>query len=214
MTIDQFAYKLKQHCGPLFKVAEVICGYGVAFLHGKRIREALDQAEQSGTIRGNAARIRALVPGDIYALLAFYETLPEGHFKYFRPHGFARRDVEKVLARPYYLAYGLFLEGELVGYSLFKLYPGKKAFFGRMLSTKLTGCGLGKYLSLYLQWQSRIMGFKMRGTINLQNSPSVASHQAVGGFEILGDLPNGYTLIEFPADLMPTEPPVLDVRLE
>lgn len=210
MTIDQFAYWLKQHCRPVFQVVEVFCGYGVYVLHRRRIAAALRQATQRGKINGCAATIRPLGPEDIEPLLAFYATLPEGHFKYFRPHGFTRRDMEKVLARPFYLAYGLFMESEIVGYSLFKLYPGKKAFFGRMLSTRLTGCGLGKYLSLYLQWQCRIMGFRMRGTINLQNTPSVGSHKAVGGFTILGDLPNGYTLIDFPQELMPECPPELN----
>lgn len=205
------AYWLKQHCGPVFKVIESLCGYGVYHLHRKQIEKALQQAELRGSITGRAAIIRPLKSDDIEQLLAFYETLPEGHFKYFRPHGFSRRDIVKVLERPYYLAYGLFIEGELVGYSLFKLYPGRKAFFGRMLSMQLTGCGLGKFLSLYLQWQCRIMGYRMRGTINMQNSPSVGSHKAVGGFNILGDLPNGYTLIEFPIDAMPESAPVLNV---
>jgi len=107
------------------------------------------------------------------------------------------------------MAYGLFVNEELAGYSLFKLYPGKKVFFGRMINPSLTGCGVGKFLSLYLQWQSQLIGFRMRGTINMKNSPSVGSHKAVGGFDILGELPNGYTLIEFPPEKCPAEPPEL-----
>lgn len=210
MNIDQLAYSLKRNCGPAFRVAEVVCGYAVYFRYRERIKDALKQAHQRGTISGRVAHIRPLGQDDLDALMTFFKGLPEGHFKYFRPHGFSKPELVKVLRRPYYLKYGLFLEDTLVGYSLYKLYPGRKAFFGRMLSTSLTGCGLGKYLSLYLQWQSRLLGFRMRGTINMGNSPSVNSHKAVGGFEILGDLPNGYTLIEFPIEKMPEQAPVLE----
>lgn len=212
MTIDQIAYWAKKRCRPAFVVLETICGFLVAFWHQRRISLALSQAPQSGSIDGREANIRPLGPDDLEALLCFYATLPESHFAYFRPHGFSRREVKRVLRRPYYIAYGLFLGEEVVGYSLFKLYPGKKAFFGRMISTRLMGCGLGKYLSLYLQWQCRLLGFRMRGTINLKNSPSVGSHKAVGGFEVLGDLPNGYTLIEFPRERMPVAPPELKLN--
>jgi hypothetical protein len=212
MSVDQFAYWLKQNFPEFFSYTEVICGYMVYYRYRARIEDALKLAHQSGSISGRAAHIRPLRTDDLDELMTFFKGLPETHFAYFRPHGFSRAELVKVLKRPYYLKYGLFLEDKLVGYSLYKLYPGRKAFFGRMLSTSLTGCGLGKYLSLYLQWQSRLLGFRMRGTINLKNSPSVNSHKAVGGFEILGDLPNGYTLIEFPMEKMPEQAPVLDAR--
>jgi hypothetical protein len=211
VQIDQLAYALKHNCRPLFRIIEVVSGFLLASIHRKRISSALSVAKVEGSIKGSKAFIRPLKIGDLDMLMSFFDALPVEHFAYFRPHGFTKREVEKVLRRPYYLAYGLFCEGNLVGYSLFKLYPGKKAFFGRILSPNLTGLGVGKFLSLYLQWQSRLLGFSMRGTINLRNSPSVGSHKAVGGFEILGDLPNGYTLIEFSSDRMPTEAPSLDL---
>lgn len=210
MTIDQIGYALKGRFPSFFKVIEFLAGYATALRHRRSIHKALQEAQIEGRVLGKPALIRVLEPADLKELTAFFAALPEERMTYFRPHGFSQRDLRQVLDRPYFIAYGLFVDGQLQGYSLFKLYPGKKVFFGRILPKNLSGCGLGKILSLYLQWQSGLLGFRMRGTINLQNLPSVGSHKAVGGFEQLGELPNGYTLIEFPPARYPREAPKLE----
>lgn len=209
MTIDQLAYKLKSHCRPLFSITEVICGYFVAIIHRHDIGKALLEAKQVGSVNGRTATIRPLEVGDSNELLSFFDTLPQRHLKYFHPHGFARRDIDKILTRPYYLTYGVFIDGSIVGYCLLKLYPGKKAFLGRIVSPDLTGCGLGKFFSLYLKWQSRLMGFRLRSTIHKSNIASLESHKSAGSFHVLAELPNQFCLIEFPIDSKPSTAPVL-----
>ena len=210
MKIDQIAYWLKRRWPAVFKLVEFAAGYATAFLNRKAIRMALEQAPLEGTVLNKPALLRILGPSDLDDLSTFFNGLTEDRLTYFRPHGFSQNDLSKVLGRPYFIAYGLFVGGRLQGYSLFKLYPGKKAFIGRILPKELSGCGLGKFLSLYLQWQSRLIGFRMRSTISLKNFASLESHKAVGGFEILGDLPNGYTLIEFPPEKYPMMAPKLE----
>ena len=211
MSLDKVAYRIKQRCPGLFKVIEFSAGYFVYFLNRRSIRRALTHATIHGEIHKQPAQIRPLRIDDLDQLLSFFATLPESHFTYFRPHGFSRSDIIKVLTRPYYLKYGLFVNDILIGYCLTKLYPGKVGFIGRIISTDYAGFGLGKFFSKYLQWQCYLLRFKMRSTISSNNLPSLGSHKSAGGFTFLASLPNGYTLIEFPRENMPKQPPALSI---
>lgn len=211
MNIDQVGYGLKRRFPFLFQILECILGYAVYGFHRRAITEALKRASIEGTVLGESASIRPVDAGNLGQLLRFFGTLPEGSFTYFRPHGFERCELKKVLARPYFVTYGLFVGDELKGYCLLKLYPGRKAFLGRIVGEDLTGFGLGKFFSRYLRWQAALMGFRLRSTISEANLASMQSHKSVGGVEIIGDLPNGYKLIEF-AVADPGSPPELRIE--
>lgn len=209
MIIDKFGYLLKKRFRPLYNVAELISGYTVYFFNRKSIRRTLSVARLEGVVKGKDAYIRPLLSDDVERLARYFEDIPEHKFEFFKPHGFSRKELMKVLRWPHFLQYGLFVEDELVGYCILKLYPGKKAFLGTLLSDGYTGCGLGKFLSLYVHWQTDLLGFRMRATIDFSNLASVGSHKSVGGFNVLGELSDNYRLIEFDPGPPDADPPKL-----
>jgi RimJ/RimL family protein N-acetyltransferase len=197
MAVDKIGYIIKQRLPFIFGILEVIVGYQSYLASRTVIRRALEQARLEGRVGGVPACMRPITIDDAEAFLSFLANIPEKHFIFFRPHGFGREEIYRILAKPYYLTYGLFVNDRLIGYCLLKLYPGRKAFLGRILSPEYTGLGIGKFFSRFLRWQAAVIGFRLRSTISEDNLVSMQSHKSVGGMEVISDLPNGYKLIEF-----------------
>ena len=209
MLIDTLIYKVKQRWSSLFNLTDGLVEEWAGCFYGKRIKLATRNAAYCGSVLGSEATVRTLSLSDARELEAFFMKLPKESFIYFKPHGFSTKDITSILTSKRFLAYGVFVKDGLIAYSILKLYPGRKAYFGRIIDPKFSGKGIGKFLSVYLQWQCKLMKLRMRGTINLENKPSVGSHLSVGGFEILGPLPGGYTLIEMPLDKLADQAPDL-----
>lgn len=212
MVIDKLAYWVRHNWNGLSKVLDCLAEEWAGRFYGKKITLATRDAGYCGSVLGLDANVRMLNQSDAHELEAFFVSLPKDSFIYFKPHGFSAKDVIDVLRSKRFLAYGVFVQGGLIAYSILKLYPGSKAYFGRIIDPRFSGKGMGKFLSIYLQWQCKLMKLRMRGTINLKNKPSVGSHLSVGGFEILGPLPGGYTLIEMPLNKLADQAPALNIE--
>lgn len=141
--------------------------------------------------------MRSLNIDDLNSLQGFFEEMPAGHVKYFKPHGYERSDLRGVLESRAFLTYGLFIGDEMKGYALLKVAPTGSLYIGRLLHPSQVGQGLGAFLSRYLYWQASLAGLRARSTISRHNIASLRSHQAVANFNIISELPNDYLLIEF-----------------
>lgn len=197
ISIDKIGIYIKKNLRPVYELAETLLGIWVYLANRKSIRSAISQSHQEGFFQGESLCIRQLKAEDITALSDFLNTLPESHLVFFRPHGFSKSALWICFHKPHFLMYGLFQNKALIGYALLKLFPGKKAFRGRIISQKDSGKGLGKLLSRYLDWQMGKLGFLARSTISRHNLASLKSHTVEGNFRVIDELEDDYILIEF-----------------
>jgi GNAT superfamily N-acetyltransferase len=194
--MERLAYLLKNRFPGLFRPVAKIAR-GVTVLRFARRREqALANARIGGSVGGRPAEIRPLETEDVALLTEFLAAMPEEHLRFFHPHGFGAREVERVLRSRAFMTYGLFVSGELVGYALLKLSPMGSAFLGRLVDPSHAGRGVGRFLARYLYWQAALARLRAHSTISRQNAASLRSHEAV--YRIVAELPNDYLLIEFP----------------
>ena len=196
MNLEKIAYILKNNFGGPFSIAQSVVGRLVYVRHKTRIKSALSQGHIAGNIKEQAAEIRPIVAEDSDELSSFLNGFDEDDLKYFRPHGFEPNQIRSVLATGSFMLYGLFIDGALGGYCLLKLYPGRKAYLGTILSESLRGCGLGKFMSSYLRWQASLIDFRLRATIAKDNVSSFGSHESLGAVSVVCELPNDYQLFE------------------
>jgi hypothetical protein len=119
------------------------------------------------------------------------------------------RSLRRVLRRRDVMTYGLFIEDRMTAYALLKLFPTGRAYIGRLISSALTGIGLGKFLSRYLYWQSRMLGFRPCSTIHDDNIASLRSHAAVRSYTVSARLSDGFNLVEFTLTNQDDEKPEL-----
>jgi|GEM_PF-1554169 len=211
MTLDKIAYLIKDRFSGVFRLLQVPVGRLVYLRHRKCVKRALLQASISGSIRGDDAEIRPLQLEDATELSLFLNSFGEDDLKFFRPHGFEPEAIQSALKRGFFMLYGLFVGGEIKGYCLLKLYPGRKAYLGTILSDSLRGCGLGKYMSAYLRWQASLIGFRLRATISKDNVSSFRSHESLGAISVVCDLPNNYQLFEISLDGLDVPRPELKI---
>jgi len=209
--IDRLAYRIKQKLPWVYGMASWSARFVTLALYGRRIARARRQAHVEGTVCGSEAVMRAIGAADLDAMMAMLETMPEKHLEFFHPHGLDRQSVRKVLARRDMMTYGLLVEGKMQSYALFKLFPTRKAYIGRLVAPAMTGLGIGRFLSRFLYWQATLLKFQPCSTIHVDNMASLKSHAAVRPYSIVAKLPKGFQLIRF--SLMPEDgaPPQIDI---
>lgn len=196
--MEEVAYLFKQRFPGFFRLIEK-AARGITILRfGNRLCRAHGQASVPGLVQGEEAVMRGLGPADTEALFGFLQSQPEERLYYFRPHGFDRCALQRVLASGAFLNYGLFVGERLVGYALLKVAPTGSAFIGLLVDRGFSGLGLGTFIVRYLYWQASLAGLRARSTISRHNPASLGSHRAVAEFRVVAELPNDYLLIEFP----------------
>jgi len=205
--LETLAYMIKQRLPGMFRVIAVLAQWVVGMRFGRRLRRVQAQATIEGYVCGQTAVMRPLTVDDLGTLHDFLETQPEDHLRYFRPHGFDRVALRRVLASQAFLNYGLFVGDRLAAYALLKVAPTGSAFRGRLVGNGWTGLGLGRFISEYIYWQASEAGLRARATISRNNIASLKSLDGPEGWKVIANLPNNYLLIEFP--LGSPEPPVL-----
>lgn len=210
--LDRTFYAIKARFPWLYDMAAWGGRQAVVLLFGRAIRQAQAQSAVDGTVRGKPATMRHLHPTDVGALAAMLEEIPEDHLRFFHPHGLGRSELDQVVRRPDIMTYGLFANGKICAYAILKLFPTRKAYIGRLVSPALAGLGIGRFLSRYLYWQSRLLGFQPCSTIHTENLASLKSHAAVRPYEVAADLPNGFKLIRFTTGSADDIPPELCIR--
>ena len=197
--LERLAYLLKHRLPGLFRIVEWAARQLTVLRFGKAISTALGKAQLSGIVKGLPAEMRVLDIQDVSLLHAFLSDLPAKWLKYFQPHSFDRSGLEAVLKSGAFMNYGLFIDGKLAGYALLKVAPTGSAFIGLLVHPDYGKLGLGKFLIEFLYWQASEAGLRARSTISRYNPASLRSHQAVGDFEVVAELPNDYLMIEFPS---------------
>ena len=205
--LERIAYLLKHRLPGLFRIVEWAARQLTVLRFGKAISTALGKAQLSGTVTGLPAEMRVLNTQDIRPLHAFLSNLPPDWLEHFRPHPFDRNGLKAVLNSKAFMNYGLVIDGKLAGYALLKVAPTGSAFIGLLVHPDYGRLGLGKFLVEFLYWQASEAGLRARSTISRDNPASLRSHQAVGDFEVVAELPNDYLMIEFP--VAEREKPVL-----
>ena len=99
--------------------------YAALVFRGVRRRAARIDESIQGRDRG--FHMRFLGPEDEENLAALFARFD---FIYLPPHGLDRASVRGLLARPSYLPFGLFRDGEWVGYCLVRLIAPRSCFSG------------------------------------------------------------------------------------
>ena len=196
--MEKLAYLIKHRFPGLFRGIDALARAVTGLRFGRRRERALAEARIAGTVDRLPAEIRPLQAADAGALTEFLAAMPAEYLEFFRPHGFDAGAVMRVMRSRAFMTYGLFVDGSLRAYGLLKLAPTGSAFIGLLVGPRLHGRGLGRFLVHYLYWQASLADFRARSTISEHNVASVRAHKAVAEYRVVAELPNDYSMIEFP----------------
>ena len=133
---------------------------------------------------------------DSVAMERFFAEQPEEAFKFFKPHGFDRESIEKIIIRKSFLMFLVKDGEEIVGYFFLRCFANGNAFKGRIVDARRRNQGIAKLMGNVINDIVLHLGLKLFTTISPENYSSLASTKAVNDIKIVRTLENGYYYIE------------------
>lgn len=120
---EEWLVDLNQRNHWLFRLYEKANEWWAALVF-RGVRRRAAEVDREITGRRGTARIRFLRPEDLDEFAALLQSLDARHLP---PHPLDRETAASVLRRPNYLPFGIYIDGELVGYELVRLFFPKRA---------------------------------------------------------------------------------------
>ncbi len=185
---------IKHHFPVFWKVIESINSFVFSLLYKNKLdrilSEVMDNTEHSWTIR-------ILNPEDAESLYLFIESQPPNDLKYFNPHGFDRKKIQKQFKVRSFLMMGVFDKDKLVGYFFLRFFANKKCFVGRLIDVPYRGTGIGHVMNNVMYEIAWNLNFRCLSTISKNNKAVIKSHKKNSSVVVLKNLSDDYMLIEF-----------------
>lgn len=168
---EEWIYELNAREHPIFRLYDA--GNALwARLAFRGVRRRLRAFEaRARTKAGVEATLRWIEPDEVDALVALFERFD---FRYLPPHPLDRATVLRVLRSPHCIPLGVYAPGgELIGYSLIRLFFPRRAVMGIWILASAHARGLGQICSYATTWVTRSEGLPNFITIPRDNVASL-----------------------------------------
>ena len=167
--LEEWIYRLNEEQHWIFQVYD--WGNEVwASLFFRGVRRRASELNAEIDVKGTPVRVRFLNPGDEAVFAEFMARLDA---KYLPPHELRKQDAAKALARRSYIPIGIFVEGEMIGYILLRLFFFRRIVTGIWMVASTHGGGIGRYTLNESVNFVRAEGIPNYCTIPLGNDPSL-----------------------------------------
>lgn len=188
--------KIKQYLPWMWDVIEYLNGRCVRLFYGRRIDRSVQNALDKVTSQYQHRRLKK---EDAYQLFEFINRQPAGFDKFFKPHGFAKKDFKRVLTNGTFVLIGTFDNDKLTGYCFIRFFMNKSAFRGKIVDREFQGRGIAKEMGVMMSRIASNAGFRVYATISKDNVASLRSAQHGSSVEVIRELPDNYLYVEIKA---------------
>lgn len=180
----------------LWKIIDFANGLVFIFLYGKKLKKILHDEIEKANADNDEFIYRELNENDVMALVDFFDRQPVESFKYFKPHGFSKVDIERIMKNPSFIMMGIFSEKELAGYFFLRFFFNGKCFIGRIVDINHRRKGIAALMNNVMYNTVWRLNFQCLSTISKNNGSIVEFHKQNPNVRILKELSNDYLLIE------------------
>lgn len=189
----KLAHILRDRFGFLWNMIE----WGNALVFALIHRSSLKQIPKILQKCSGQYTLRLAAPADAAPLAAFFVEQPEEAFEFFRPHGFDKKSLTKIIRNKAFLTF-LVLENEkIVGYFFLRCFVNGKSFRGRIVDYRWRNKGIAKLMGVTMNKIIALLKIRLFGSISPDNYASLASTKAVNDIRIIKTLDNGYYYVEY-----------------
>lgn len=195
--IYELGHWVKAKCQFLWKMLE--WGNSIIFsvVYNKKL-ECIDGLINEGVCV--PYEMKPIQKDDVNDLWLFFSQQPPEAFRFFKPHGFDKMSLEKIVDNKSFLSFVVIEisveKTEIVGYAFMRCFANGAAYRGYMVDANHRGKGLAKMMGEMLNRVGDALGLKMYKSISPENIASMKVTQAVCDIEILKTLDNGDYLIK------------------
>lgn len=190
LDLYQIAHSLKEKLPIIWTVTEKINECLFLMRYGR----TLNKIEREHTVE--TFLYKRLGRNDCDTLVQFFAEQPSEAFEFFHPHGFKKKDVDRILGNASFLAFGVFDGNKIIGYCFLRSFFMGKSYFGKIVDYRYRGKGIAKNMSLEAVSVAAKLGVHMYGSISKDNKSSLYSAKSVLDIKIIKELPNNYMLVE------------------
>lgn len=185
---------LKHHLSFIWNMIEWVNSFLFGLLYGSRLKHSvvgLDKSMLPDT------SYKVLEVSDMPALADFFNEQPQDAFKFFKPHKFDLRSLQKQNREKAFLMLGWYVNEKLAGYAFLRFFANRQAFRGKIVSPEFQGRGIAKEMGRITTEICRKMKFRLFATISKDNVKSIASSKAVNDIRIVKELEDNYIYVEY-----------------
>ncbi|NSW94698.1 MAG: GNAT family N-acetyltransferase [Bacteroidales bacterium] len=140
---------------------------------------------------------RKIAVSDLNNLQILINSQVKDDLKFFNPHGFDLKSLERQYKNPAFLMMGAFDGDKMIGYFFLRFFINKKCFVGRLIDKDYRGKGIGQVMNTIMYETAWKMGFRCLSTISKNNEMVMKAHARNPYMKILKELDNDYLLVEF-----------------
>lgn len=187
--------RLKHKYPSLWNVVERVNGFIFKQRHGQL---ELISRDVIGTYNKDGFSYDILTKSDIDELIVFRQQQPAGYLKYFDPHPFDHKTLNRLLDNPSYSLMKIREKktGKIVAYFFLRCFFVGKAIHGLITDSEHTNLGLGTSMWQISMEICRRMGFRMYATVSQHNIASLTSARNATEVSVSENLANEFYLIE------------------
>lgn len=185
---------LKHHLSFVWAVIEWMNSFLFSALYGRRLKAGTLNLENS-EIQGMSYKV--LGSSDMQDLCVFFQRQPKEAFKFFNPHKFDLKSLQKQNKNRAFLMLGWYKQNELAGYAFLRFFANRQAFRGKIVDPKYQGKGIAKEMGRITTEICKRMNFRLFATISRDNVKSIASSKAVNEIRIVKELEDNYIYVEY-----------------
>lgn len=135
-------------------------------------------------------------------LVEFFDHQPEEAFKFFHPHGFDVKTIERLQEYKAFLAYVMIdkQNGNIAGYCFNRCFFHGLGFRGRMVDIDYRGKGLGTAMNKILNEVGFGIGLRLFETVSKDNVASYKSALSASKVRVVKEMPNNELYLEIMPD--------------
>ena len=131
-------------------------------------------------------------------MVEFFARQPEDAFKFFHPHGFDEKNIQKLQKNKAFLGYVLLdkLNNKIAGYCFNRCFFHGQGFRGRMVDIEYRGKGLGTTMNKLLNEVGFGIGVRLFDTVSKDNVASYKSALSASNVRVVKELPDNELYLE------------------
>lgn len=132
------------------------------------------------------------------SLFSFFNQQPEEAFKFFNPHGFDAKSLNRLKDNKSFLGYVLIdiANDNIAGYCFNRCFFHGQGFRGRMVDINYRGKGLGTAMNKILNEVGFGIGLRLFETVSKNNVASYRSALSASNVKVVKELPHNELYLE------------------
>lgn len=202
----KIAHFLRDHMPWLWDLVDMVNSMLFRIRYGNKLKHVENEICKRGNFKSICSDGYDVVPiRDIKTkdLVEFFSSQPDEAFRFFKPHGFDVKSINKLQKNRAFIGYVLkdAVNGKIAGYCFNRSFFHGKGVRGRMVDVNYRGKGLGTMMNRLLNKVGFGIGLRLFETVSKDNVASYRSAISASSFKVVEEFPHNELYLEIIDDM-------------